>query len=67
LDLLVSAGLDDRTSSHGSARLLAALAALAAASPGMRRATAVDLPDPGKLELEPAMVPRDAFSPRRKR
>ena len=44
-----------------AARLLAALAALADASPGMRRATAVDLPDPGELELEPAMLPRDAF------
>ena len=48
---------DDKT----TARLLSALAALAGASASLPRATQVDLPSPGQLELEPAMLPRDAF------
>jgi arginine decarboxylase len=48
---------DDET----AARLLAALADLAQAAPSLPRARPVDLPDLGDLELEPAMLPRDAF------
>jgi arginine decarboxylase len=48
---------DDET----AARLLAALADLAQAAPSLPQAKPVDLPDLTNLELEPAMLPRDAF------
>jgi arginine decarboxylase len=49
---------DDDTT---TARLVAALATLPGAAAGLPRATKVDLPSAGELELEPAMLPRDAF------
>ena len=42
-------------------RLLASLRRLAAEAAGMERTAPVDLPRPGSLELENAMLPRDAF------
>jgi arginine decarboxylase len=41
--------------------LLAALRALAEAADGLPRAAPVMLPEPGELELETVMLPRDAF------
>jgi arginine/lysine/ornithine decarboxylase len=48
---------DDKT----AARLVSALSGLAGAAAGLPRARQVDLPDPDDLELEPVMLPRDAF------
>jgi arginine/lysine/ornithine decarboxylase len=42
-------------------RLVRALRDLVESAPSMPRATTVDLPGPHDLELEPAMLPRDAF------
>jgi arginine decarboxylase len=53
---------DDDTT---AARLVAALATLPGAAAGLPRATKVDLPSVGELELEPAMLPRDAFFARK--
>ena len=48
---------DDKT----AARLLSALTALAGAAASLPRPTRVDLPSADELELEPVMLPRDAF------
>jgi arginine/lysine/ornithine decarboxylase len=48
---------DDKT----AARLLAALTALAAAAASLPRPARVGLPSADELELEPVMLPRDAF------
>jgi arginine decarboxylase len=44
-----------------AARLLLALTALAGAAASLPRPARVDLPSADELELEPAMLPRDAF------
>jgi len=44
-----------------AARLLSALTALAGAAASLPRPTRVDLPSADELELEPVMLPRDAF------
>jgi arginine/lysine/ornithine decarboxylase len=49
---------DDRDS---AARLLAALDALLEAAPQMERTEDIELPPFGDLEIEPVMLPRDAF------
>jgi arginine/lysine/ornithine decarboxylase len=57
VEATLSVADDDKT----AASLLSALAALPHASAGLPRATQVDLPSGHELELEPAMLPRDAF------
>jgi arginine/lysine/ornithine decarboxylase len=57
----VEATLSLADDEHTTARLVSALSALADASPGLPRAKPVNLPSAGQLELEPAMLPRDAF------
>jgi arginine/lysine/ornithine decarboxylase len=42
-------------------RLLLALAHLVEAAPGLPKAPRVDLPDPAAFDVEPAMLPREAF------
>ncbi|ATE55551.1 aminotransferase class I/II-fold pyridoxal phosphate-dependent enzyme [Actinosynnema pretiosum] len=42
-------------------RLVAAVTDLAAHAPDLPRAARVDVPDPGELELEQAVLPREAF------
>ncbi|MFD9701320.1 aminotransferase class I/II-fold pyridoxal phosphate-dependent enzyme [Lentzea sp. NPDC059081] len=46
---------------HTTKRLVDAVTALADKADGLPRAAHVDIPDPGELELEQAMLPRDAF------
>jgi arginine/lysine/ornithine decarboxylase len=57
VEATLSVADDDRT----AARLVSALTALAEASASLPRAKQVNLPSAGQLELEPAMLPRDAF------
>lgn len=57
IEATLSLGDDQQT----AARLLSALTALAQAPAGIRRAPKVELPGPGALDLEPAMLPREAF------
>jgi arginine/lysine/ornithine decarboxylase len=57
IEATLSMADDDRTAS----RLLTALQALTAAADGLPRARPVALPSADALELEPAMLPRDAF------
>jgi arginine decarboxylase len=57
IEATLSLADDDQT----AARLVSALASLSGAASGLRRAPKIDLPSPGELDLEPAMLPRDAF------
>ena len=57
IEATLSLGDDQQT----AARLLSALTALAQAPAAIRRAPKVELPGPGELDLEPAMLPREAF------
>jgi len=57
IEATVSVADDDQT----AARLLGALRALTEHAAGLPPAKPVALPSPGELELEPAMLPRDAF------
>ena len=57
IEATLSVADDDKT----AARLVSALTALAEASASLPRAKQVNLPSAGQLELEPAMLPRDAF------
>jgi arginine decarboxylase len=57
IEATLSLGDDQQT----AARLLSALTALAQAPAGIRRAPKLELPGPGELDLEPAMLPREAF------
>jgi arginine/lysine/ornithine decarboxylase len=57
----VEATLSFADDEQTAARLIAALTALGERAGELPRARPVDLPEPGQLELEPAMLPRDAF------
>jgi arginine decarboxylase len=57
IEATMSLADDDKT----AARLLSALTALAGAAASLPRPARVDLPSADELELEPAMLPRDAF------
>lgn len=57
----VEATLSVADDEKSAARLLAALTALVDAAASLPPAKVVDLPSPAELELEPAMLPRDAF------
>ena len=57
VEATLSVADDDQT----AAQLISALAALTEAAPGLRRAMNVDLPSAAELELEPVMLPRNAF------
>ena len=57
VEATLSVADDDQT----AAQLISALAALTEAAPGLRRAMNVNLPSAAELELEPVMLPRDAF------
>lgn len=57
IEATLSVADDDKT----AARLLSALTALAGAAASLPRPARVDLPSAGQLELEPVMLPRDAF------
>jgi arginine/lysine/ornithine decarboxylase len=57
IEATLSLADDDQT----AARLVSALASLSGAASGLRRAPKIDLPSPGELDLEPAMLPRNAF------
>jgi arginine/lysine/ornithine decarboxylase len=57
IEATLSLADDDQT----AARLVAALRALTEHAADLPPAKPVDLPSAGELELEPAMLPRDAF------
>ena len=57
IEATMSLADDDKS----AARLLSALTALAGAAASLPRPTRVDLPSADELELEPVMLPRDAF------
>jgi arginine decarboxylase len=57
IEATLSLADDDRT----AARLMSALSDLAKHASDLPRASQVELPSVGGLELEPAMLPRDAF------
>jgi lysine decarboxylase len=57
----VEATLSFADDEQTAARLIAALTALGERAGELPRARPVDLPEPGQPELEPAMLPRDAF------
>jgi arginine/lysine/ornithine decarboxylase len=57
IEATLSLADDDQT----AARLVSALAALTQAAADLRRAPKVNLLSPGELDLEPAMLPREAF------